>query len=263
MIKTLVYTFMLVIMYERSNANDLKTTIKEFLYTDSSLANFKSASTYLPSPFQMEENDEDEQYERLSSAYKVDDMVIRHSISKNTLDGNHKIHLKITNIESCELFIDLIKSSYDKDFVYYADGTGVYKTIIGVVNFPTHRIRIFCYTTLKSHTNYAFLSSANKYIIPDIIPRQLVECNFNNQEIHNSFIYQIDYTDKLIRDSYGYSIGEVIKFDDNIIAVEITRKEETVTIILNRKSGRLEANSDASNIRIYGICKAISSKNKF
>ncbi len=236
-----------------------KNKIQEFIYTNPLKITFKDADKYLSKSFTASESEAYNFLNSEESDLNKGNATFHYSILKDKKNEEFSYAMYFQNMASCEYFADIIKDAYKKDFIYHLDGEGGFKAMTGSIDIKNWRIEAIC-TSDKNSVNLAVLRSGSKDQINKVTKRQKIECEYT-QYNGGSVVYQIDDEKKLLLGSNGFTMGDVIQFDDDFI---IVKRDKDLEIKIDRKAAKFEARSIKNRLAVLsGTCKKRTSEKKF
>jgi hypothetical protein len=260
--KIIIYSVLLFFTYGHY-ASAAANPIKDFLFIDSSEMSFDNDVKQIPGIFFTKVSNG-----LVSKKMTYAGLLIQWMILKAKDTGYVTYNLVLIGEKGCQEIVDRVREAYDKEFVHYVDGNileGSLDSATGSIDFVNYRVRFWCESREEESggvKSTLLLYSGKKADVTKVLARQQIQCSYNH-EVNKPFAYQIDYDRRVLRNTEGYVIGRVSKFDDNIIVVRKEIEGESFKIILDRKSGSLEVIVGNSNTKLYGSCKKRSSVNKF
>ena len=266
--KKIIQFLLLLLLSEPSFAEEGKSEIKKFLYTDPSQINFNNASKLLPKPFE-EVHDftwagvsGDDKYEALlSKEIEFEPAKVRYSILKSNKNGHYLYGMAFLEPQNCESFFEIIKHSYGKEFTHnITDNVTVFgkkgKEIEGTINIKNWRAGLYCYEE-EGDFFLGLITLGQKKYIKQIQPRQEIDCTMENG---NQVVYQIDNTSKSLLGINNVSWGNSKIFNDDFIVIDGNK----INIKIDRKSGRITITSqEDKSIQIFGSCEKRKTEQKF
>ena len=264
--------FLLLLLFSKNSfAEDNKNEIRKFLFTNPAQVDFKSANKFLPKPF-FKKSDwtwvggKEDKYDALQSNFvDINSGKAQYNILKSKIDGHYLYGMLVSEPKDCESFIEIVRDSYGKDFVFnITDNVTLFgkkgKQVEGSIDIQNWRAGLYCYEE-ESEGNFDIFSATitlgGKKYVNQIPARQKIDCSMENG---NQIVYQIDNAQKSLLSINNISWGESTIFNDDFIEVEGTK----LKIKIDRKSGKLTITSQENNsIRIFGSCEKRGAEKKF
>lgn len=268
------YLFLLLLLFSKNSfSEDSKNEIRKFLFTNPAQVDFKSANKFLPKPFSKKLDrpwvgGKEGKYDALQSNFvEINSGRAQYNILKSKIDGHYLYGMQFSEPKDCESFIEIVRDSYGKDFVFnITDNVTVFgkkgKQVEGSIDIQNWRVGLSCYEEESEEGNFfdffsATITLGGKKYINQIPARQKIDCSMENG---NQIVYQIDNAQKLLLSINNISWGESTIFNDDFIEVDGAE----LKIKIDRKSGKLTITSqENSGIRIFGSCEKRGAEKKF
>lgn len=244
-------------------ASDKMTlAIKEFLFTDPLKITFDNADKYLPAP--ISKQDGEKTIFLRSKPVSLEDSLVMYFVSLS--EEKEFSYQMIFDIKSCSLLPSLIKQAVKTDFIYHLDGkvgNEAPHILRGSVDIKNWRVAFECINdgdaTSENHVTrpQVVMLSGDRRSVKKITKRQKIECNFLDGRSSYDVVFQLDESDRILRNKDGIPYNTT-RFDDDFISVSTT---ESNGFEIDRRTGKIQHTIDGSTF--IGSCRKRSSEKKF